>query len=414
MARTKSYITNALSSFRRPELDDINTFIGAKVPSGMRKAEFVDNLEAFIISKPKRWLSRMLERDLRLLKNLVDLGKGASLYTDYPDYPSVLETIRLIDVDSSDDNFRRLSLSPEIYDIVAPCIDSVISRNEVNGRFVMERVALGILNVYGVLEFGDFVHFMWDAYRQMENMSFSETKFLSLLYSMPLVKVTVYYQDGKTFISSPCASNPEGLYKEMQSEYTDVTEYSTYDVDQLIACGSEAPYFIFGEETPEARAVYQMLMHIGYSEEDTRMEMHDIWVNSQAVFDDKATDALLSCVTRKMDSIPSFDKYASYMQMVATYANSLPKWLLKGFNSNDKNLLKVIIKEDAPVDGVLDSETYQPFSLPEPSVSEGFGVDMLDDIMKSLFTAVPHVAMNDPCPCGSGLRYRNCHGKHMS
>jgi preprotein translocase subunit SecA len=24
---------------------------------------------------------------------------------------------------------------------------------------------------------------------------------------------------------------------------------------------------------------------------------------------------------------------------------------------------------------------------------------------------VPRVGRNDPCPCGSGLRYKECHGK---
>ena len=28
--------------------------------------------------------------------------------------------------------------------------------------------------------------------------------------------------------------------------------------------------------------------------------------------------------------------------------------------------------------------------------------------------AVPHVAPFEPCPCGSGLSYRNCHGKFIN
>jgi preprotein translocase subunit SecA len=28
--------------------------------------------------------------------------------------------------------------------------------------------------------------------------------------------------------------------------------------------------------------------------------------------------------------------------------------------------------------------------------------------------AVRHVAPDDPCPCGSGLKYKNCHGRHLS
>ena len=28
-------------------------------------------------------------------------------------------------------------------------------------------------------------------------------------------------------------------------------------------------------------------------------------------------------------------------------------------------------------------------------------------------TATPHVGRNEPCPCGSGLKYKNCHGKGL-
>lgn len=30
------------------------------------------------------------------------------------------------------------------------------------------------------------------------------------------------------------------------------------------------------------------------------------------------------------------------------------------------------------------------------------------------FGSVPRVRRNDPCPCGSGLKYKNCHGKWES
>jgi preprotein translocase subunit SecA len=29
----------------------------------------------------------------------------------------------------------------------------------------------------------------------------------------------------------------------------------------------------------------------------------------------------------------------------------------------------------------------------------------------TLVEAVPRVGRNDPCPCGSGKKYKNCHGK---
>ncbi|MBP5334003.1 MAG: SEC-C domain-containing protein, partial [Bacteroidales bacterium] len=56
-------------------------------------------------------------------------------------------------------------------------------------------------------------------------------------------------------------------------------------------------------------------------------------------------------------------------------------------------------------------EEYPQWSMPEPTVSEGYG-GLTSDF--PLGFAIPHVAPDDPCPCGSGLRYCRCHGKFLS
>nr|MCR5003811.1 SEC-C domain-containing protein [Bacteroidales bacterium] len=99
-----------------------------------------------------------------------------------------------------------------------------------------------------------------------------------------------------------------------------------------------------------------------------------------------------------------FETYQQCMQKVADYSNSLPKWLLKGQTPNEADLLKVVLRSE-------EKEWAPEFKLPEPTVSEGFNNPLLDNMMPF---AIPHVAMNDPCPCGSGLSYRHCHGKHLN
>jgi hypothetical protein len=49
----------------------------------------------------------------------------------------------------------------------------------------------------------------------------------------------------------------------------------------------------------------------------------------------------------------------------------------------------------------------------EPTISDGFAGEMSSKEYPMGF-AIPHVAPNDPCPCGSGLRYSRCHGKYLS
>ena len=71
-------------------------------------------------------------------------------------------------------------------------------------------------------------------------------------------------------------------------------------------------------------------------------------------------------------------------QIVCEYADSIPKWCLFGLSAAQTGLCKAV---------------HQSWETPE-IYPQGF--------------AIPHVAPDEPCPCGSGLRYCRCHGKYLS
>ena len=144
----KDIIISALGAFHKVDLEDIRHFFGADVPSHVRKNEFVHRLGAFIVERPQEWLGNMLERDLRLLLTLVEAGPEVPVVQEYPDYPTVLETVGLLRVDVSEKDFKEIWIPKEVYDIVAPHIREAISRGETDGTFEMERAAFGYLNLY--------------------------------------------------------------------------------------------------------------------------------------------------------------------------------------------------------------------------------------------------------------------------
>ena len=67
--------------------------------------------------------------------------------------------------------------------------------------------------------------------------------------------------------------------------------------------------------------------------------------------------------------------------------NNVPKWIFKGYSSHE-----VFDQYEKPA--------LQPLPGKTPPMGSGMGV--------------PRVGRNDPCPCGSGLKYKNCHGKYNS
>ena len=368
-------------------MEDIRQYFGADVPTKVRKPEFVDRLGAYIIERPAEWLGRMLERDLRLLKRLVEAGPGVPLYLDYPDFPSVLETVKLLGSDTSDENFREVWLPKDMYDVVAPHIDDVLKEGELSGLFEMERAALGYLCLYGIMTVDEFFDKMLDYWEFSGRHSIEY--FTNMVYESPVMKLCRVDSDGERYMCAPNIFDPEEILKG-RKEYSAIESLRPFAPQEALRAGAGSPYFVYGLDSEEGRKLVEMLGNLGYAGEDLIHEEHDIWMNAQMFGKNDTTEAIFASVSRKQEDIESFEDYDECMEIVAAYANTLPKWLLKGYSSNEKNCLKVVLQtEDDPIQTMIKKNP-----------------------ILGLF--VPPTPPDAPCPCGSHLSYRNCHGKNMS
>lgn len=387
MNQKRSTIFKALESFPRVELEDIRQYFGADVPTKVRKSEFVDRLGAYIIEKPAEWLGRMLERDLRLLKRLVDAGPGVPLYLDYPDFPSVLETIRLLGSDTSDENFREVWIPKDFYDVVAPHIDNVLMEGQESGLFETEQAALGYLSLYGIMTTDEFFDCMLDYWEYSGRHSIEY--FTNMVYDSPVMKLCRVDHDGGRYLSAPNIFDPDEILTG-RKEYSGIESLRPFTPQDALKAGAGSPYFVYGLDTEEGRRLVEMLGNLGYKGEDLAREEHDIWMNAQMIGKTDTTEAIFASVTRKQDGIESFEDYDECMEIVAAYANTLPKWLLMGYSSNEVNSLKVVLQtEDDPLLSMIRKNP-----------------------LLGLF--VPPTPPDAPCPCGSHLSYRHCHGKNQN
>jgi hypothetical protein len=110
------------------------------------------------------------------------------------------------------------------------------------------------------------------------------------------------------------------------------------------------------------------------------------------------------------------------LQVIADYANSIPLWRLCGYNAREENLeLFYLPDEFLNPSAEADEPAAPSWNMPKPTVSEGYTPAAQEQVPEDLLKllpggfpfgmAVPPAAPDDPCPCGSGLRYKHCHGK---
>ncbi|MBQ0024743.1 MAG: SEC-C domain-containing protein [Bacteroidales bacterium] len=86
--------------------------------------------------------------------------------------------------------------------------------------------------------------------------------------------------------------------------------------------------------------------------------------------------------------LSSVDELNEIIQPLMEYMNSLPRWTLGGRAPKDIPVSKDALSQLA-------------------ATAATFGH------MKNVMN-YQGVGRNDPCPCGSGLKYKNCHGNNFS
>lgn len=413
-------ILEVLEDFRKPDLADIGDLFGRDMPARMRKAEMARELAVYLTGSPAEWLDYMLERDLMLLSKLVDLGPGQRLRMSYPDYPTVVEITGIVDWDDSDENFHQVWLREEMWRVIRPHVAKAIRKGRDSGRFELERVMLGYANLYGAMPYEMFLDRIIDYFERTFGPDL--TVLGQYLHRNPYLKLCCFQDpsDQARFLCAPGVENADLLFSKRE-KYPDIADYPAYTDADALAAGGDAPYFTYGLETPEGKAVSQMLQRLGYTGEDLTWELHEIWMCAQ---DPEENQALFDAVLRRSDWIVSQAEYNHCMELVAAYANICPKWYLNGHTSEDTGYLRVTV--DAAADPVpAEAQEQTSWEMPHPTISEGYSdlietnprLDALIAMMPQGFPfgmAIPHVAGDDPCPCGSGLTYAHCHGRFKS
>lgn len=407
----KRTLHTILNGFQKPELQDLGNILGNDLSPRLRKSQLVDQLHTYLRGEPRRWMSHLMERDVRLLRDLVHAGPEKVQYLDFADYPSLLEVTGLIEYDDSDENYHKVWISRELYDIVSPEVEKVLGACERSGQFEVERIGLGYLNLYGILPTDVFVEMVMDWFEQVHGADFR--RLTRMLHQSPLVKMYRYTDSWGDYVCSPCVENVDEIFTLREQFGQD--HFKRFSHAQAREAGAGSPYFTVGMKTPEGMRLEQMYRRLGYEGFELVKAEHDTWLEAQ--YTAGQNEALFQPLIESPRYTELDDNsYQACCQIVCDYANSIPKWILMGRNSTETDLCRANWEAWKTTPGEEEGASqgdYPRWNMPEPTISEGFAKELLSEEYPMGF-AIPHVAPGDPCPCGSGLRYCRCHGKYLS
>ena len=381
IAQDLEFIYQSLMPRTKIQLSHLGDMLGCELKSSLRKSEMATGLTDYIINRSDEWLRCLPQRELDLIEIMVKMEKGSEFRTFPQPYGTVMETFGFITEERTDDS-STFTIVPALYDSIKERLPMALSFRRANGYMEFEALLMGILNTYGIVEhkkvleiFSSIYDFKTDPQLAVQSIQF--------LYESFLMKMNVVRKDDVVYLQTIIRNEDlDELIFERENR-AEIKDYRQFSKEEFMAAGFDPLYPFVGKDSPTGKKLTAFMKKVGMGEKERNVTGTLVWLSAQ----EGGTKGPLGAIHLFDGLLKGFDQVQEMMGVVQEYINNVPKWIFKGYSSHE-----VFEKYEKP--------SLQP--LPDKKPPVGFGM------------GIPRVGRNDPCPCGSGLKYKKCHGKYNS
>ena len=193
---------------------------------------------------------------------------------------------------------------------------------------------------------------------------------------------TIEDDKGSIYYFNPGIPDPYH-YLQGQLDFSDRTpEYKQFSLGDIMDAGDGGALCFPGGNIKEGKALKTFLQKKGYSGKTLDVILNFTWVSCQE-FEGNRFKEIVEAVGPSLRSMQDAQKL---LGLLSDYHNHMPKWIMKGFSP---------------------AEIREEYERKHPAPPQ-------DPLTRFALDRIQKVGRNDPCPCGSGKKYKDCHGKYQS
>lgn len=351
------------------ELKGLAQWLNLSLNSRWRKDEIVDCLYHFFMDDVMVWIRRLPLHEVNLLRTLAASDDSCAV-EEYNFFGvTCLEDLHLIssELSETEELKVRFVISKELKQALEPVDwDAVLTDPAQERKYEMERYAYGLLNLYGLLLMKDTLETVYELMNQKLTMDELLDMFEESLGLRNLI--CIFPQQGQQkdiWLRSFYMDDTEEILYYL-SENVRTMETAAYSQEEIAAAGIMPRMDISKWVNPDLK--YWMMEKMNYTSEQMHTALLYLWFSNQ--YECNLSSLLSTVVNARLKN--SAEMKAA-MECLIAFLNETPKWVLLGNSSEE-----IARQEEA---------ARQPY------------------------VAQPKVGRNDPCPCGSGKKYKQCCGK---
>jgi len=389
-AETDSILQENLMDKNKNELQEAAEFFRIPLRSSDRKAVIVGKILSALRTDTLRCLECLPIYELRNLQLLISLGKGNDMLIPEPLPPLFTYMFDLVEECYDDDyeeeyeSLFQLYLDDEVFDLFAPHIDTAVQNVEQSGRVEFERFLWGCLPIYGYLSINEFVN-LWRGFypdrKQEEIFRFMES-YSPFSYLTDGMGKHIMYPDMDVI----------DLIAEQRGRGTYEGPLAKVSLEDILSAGKTTPYNFPYVSHKEGLALADALKAVGHGGDAGAIRMHWLWREIEmGGGDEQAFQDLVQRILKDV-RVVSIEKTRTLGRAIEDYCNAIPLWGTRGLSSIESMLGERIARGNDAMAALVR--------------------ERMSGLVKG--SAFPKVGRNDPCPCGSGKKYKDCHGKNQN
>lgn len=387
------------------ELKRIALLLGVVRMPEKRKTEIIDSLAEHILEDPQRLVDTAFHYELIAWRDIMD-GKLPYKQAFLAGFTEPLNRFGLVYVKEGKkkDVEPRVYFSQEVAELIRPLLDAEIERRETDGSLECEKIALGLANAYGVTDIKTIFNYVPEMEelvgRELDNNEVADRLF-------PVIAEVYLTMDPGPFFSP---------FVEFVGFYSDEIEWDEepkeFDVKTLLDLG-EMPYPKFDLKYAGDFIKELAKNKNAAAELSPYAVLRHLYLDKQRSNDDFAMPDLSLLPAMSGNGV---DKMVEAM---IKFTNCVPYWKFQGNSSEEiahRNRKKMRATGQMPqitmgpnlrAMGINSWEQLEEMARNGEELPPVPGSGVFDEP----FIGGPKVGRNDPCPCGSGKKYKHCCGR---
>lgn len=400
-SQTATKLVDCLKMNTKEELKDMAKMLYLPIPTKLRKDEYAAYFAKAVLACPDMWLPRLTHYELLLLDQLVKAEAGT--YVEGPDM-LIINTLELLSFILVNDDYLqkgklRYMICDDLREAVAPYINNYLTSEKQATRLMIEQYAYGIINLYGLMSYVELLELLYEYLRDSVGKNeIADSLANSILIQRCSFEMVDEYSSN-LYIQSPFLDDVDKVVEELYVYHRNITTKKKFTREEVFSAGTMPFMKVSNVYSHELQQF--MMNKLGDTKEMAEYHLLVFWYIAQV--EENCMSVITSMIDGKLNSMQELQEA---VELFINYFNLIPRWSLKGYSSKEVSALfpKDIVKNTPP--RLVAGPNMKAAGM---DVIPGMQ-DQFDDMWQNAFSP-QKVGRNDPCPCGSGKKYKKCCGR---